>query len=84
MLFRSSDIYRYRDGYQQFWLFFSKNSYDLCNVRCRFGGSSILRTIFIGTCVAIQGQFVRQLDNGNIVIRVGDQTYEGKPANKAA
>ena len=44
----------------------------------------MLRTIIIGTCVSVQGQFVRQLDNGNIVIRVDDKTYEGKPANKAA
>lgn len=44
----------------------------------------MLRTIIIGTCVAIQGQFFRQLDNGNIVIRVDDKTYEGRPANKAA
>ena len=44
----------------------------------------MLRTIIIGTCVSVQGQFVLQLDNGNIVIRVGDKTYEGKPANKAA
>ena len=44
----------------------------------------MLRTIIIGTCVSVQGQFVRQLDNGNIVIHVYDKTYEGKPANKAA
>ena len=62
----------------------SNFGYEFGNVRCHFGGSFMLRTIVIETCVAIQGQFVRQLDNGNIVIRVGDQTYEGKPANKAA
>jgi hypothetical protein len=44
----------------------------------------MLRTIIIGTCVSVQGQFVRKLDNGNIVIRVDDKIYEGRPANKAA
>ncbi|MEM7295028.1 MAG: hypothetical protein AAF330_00115 [Pseudomonadota bacterium] len=39
----------------------------------------MLRTITIGSCVSIQGRFIRQLDNGKIVIKVGDRTFEGMP-----
>ena len=38
----------------------------------------MLRTITIGTCVSIQGTFERQAANGNIVVRVGARTYEGR------
>jgi hypothetical protein len=43
----------------------------------------MLRTIILGSCVSVQGQFVRQLDDGRIVIQVGNRTYQGKPANAA-
>jgi hypothetical protein len=39
----------------------------------------MLRTITIGSCVSIQGTFIRQLADGKIVIRVGDKTFVGFP-----
>ncbi len=39
----------------------------------------MIRTITIGSCISVQGTFERQQTNGNIVVRVGTQTYEGKP-----
>jgi hypothetical protein len=44
----------------------------------------MLRTIILGSCVMVQGLFVRQLDNGRIVVRVGDCTFEGVPVARAA
>lgn len=44
----------------------------------------MLRTIIMGTCVFIQGTFVKTLPDGRIVIRVGNTTYEGPPVNPAA
>ncbi len=41
----------------------------------------MIRTILIGSCVWIQGLFVRQLDDGNIVVRVGDRNFVGKPVS---
>ena len=39
----------------------------------------MIRTITIGSCISVQGVFERQQANGNIIVRVGSQTYEGKP-----
>lgn len=39
----------------------------------------MIRTITIGSCISVQGTFERQVPNGNIVVRVGSKTYEGKP-----
>lgn len=44
----------------------------------------MLRTILVGSCVSVQGLFVRALDNGKIVIRVGERTYEGIPVSERA
>jgi hypothetical protein len=44
----------------------------------------MLRTITLGSCVSVQGLLVKKLDNGKIVIRVGDRIYEGVPVNKMA
>lgn len=43
------------------------------------GRDGMLRTIQIGTCVSVQGLVVRQLDDGRVVVRVGQRTYEGVP-----
>lgn len=43
-----------------------------------------IRTVMIGSCVSVQGVFVRQLGNGNIVVRVGDKTYTGRPVKDVA
>lgn len=42
----------------------------------------MLRTIQIGTCMAVQGLFERQLDDGRIVVRVGDRLYAGPPVER--
>ncbi|WP_086450993.1 hypothetical protein [Marivivens niveibacter] len=39
----------------------------------------MLRTITIGSCVAIQGLYVRDSENGRVVVRVGDKHYVGRP-----
>lgn len=42
----------------------------------------MLRTITIGSCVSVQGMFVRQLDDGKIAVRVGEKTYIGYPVQQ--
>ncbi len=44
----------------------------------------MLRTITVGTCVSVQGTFVRALPDGRIAVRVGDTIYEGRPVKQAA
>ncbi len=42
-------------------------------------GGIMIRTIEIGSCVLIQGILVRDLQNGHVAVRVGDQTFVGRP-----
>lgn len=42
----------------------------------------MLRTITLGTCVSVQGLFVRQSADGRIVVQVDNRTYEGRPVTK--
>ncbi|MFT6450814.1 MAG: hypothetical protein ACRBBK_04570 [Paracoccaceae bacterium] len=44
----------------------------------------MMRTITLGSCVSVQGTFVRKLDNGKIVIRVGERMFEGRPISGRA
>jgi hypothetical protein len=44
----------------------------------------MLTTIIIGTCVSIQGNFVRKLANGMVIVRVGEQQFMGRPVGDAA
>jgi hypothetical protein len=44
----------------------------------------MLRTITLGSCVSVQGIFERQLDNGKILVRVGERVFEGFPIIKKA
>lgn len=44
----------------------------------------MLKTITIGSCVSIQGTFERQLDNGKILVRVGERIFAGMPVTKQA
>ena len=44
----------------------------------------MLRTITIGSCVSVQGVFVRDLSDGRILIRVGNLFYSGLPVKSAA
>lgn len=42
----------------------------------------MIRTISIGQYISIQGVFEGAVANGNIVVRVGSRTYEGRPVGK--
>ena len=42
----------------------------------------MLRTIQIGTCMSVQGLFIRELDDGRVVIRVDAKTYVGLPVER--
>lgn len=44
----------------------------------------MLRTIILGTCVLVQGTFVRQLADGKIAVRVGQNVFAGYPVVKNA
>jgi hypothetical protein len=44
----------------------------------------MLRTIIIGSCVSVQGAFVRVSANGRIVVRVGERLFEGRPVAQAS
>ena len=44
----------------------------------------MLRTITVGSCVSIQGTYVRTLPDGRIVVRVGKDLFEGRPVKVAA
>ncbi len=48
------------------------------------GDMTVLTTVFIGTCVSIQGNFVRKLANGMVTVRVGDKLFTGRPATQMA
>jgi hypothetical protein len=42
-------------------------------------GIPMLRTILLGSCVLVQGIFVRQLADGRIAVRVGNRVFQGMP-----
>ena len=44
----------------------------------------MLRTIIIGSCVSVQGTFVKTLANGHMVVRVGDRLFACRPVVAAA
>lgn len=44
----------------------------------------MLRTITLGSCVSVQGTFVRALPDGRITVRVGDNVFSGNPVSKKA
>ncbi|WP_199908083.1 hypothetical protein [Celeribacter baekdonensis] len=46
----------------------------------------MMRSISVGKYISVQGLFVGETTDGNIQVRVGDKTFEGKPvsAKKAA
>ena len=45
---------------------------------------SMLRTITLGSCVSVQGTFIRTLDDGKIMVRVDEKTYIGFPVKARA
>lgn len=44
----------------------------------------MLKTITIGTCISVQGTFVRALSNGKIAVQVGQRIFEGTPVSSKA
>lgn len=44
----------------------------------------MLKTISMGSCVSVQGMFIKKLHDGQIVVRVGDQTFVGFPVGHAS
>jgi hypothetical protein len=46
------------------------------------GDWSMLRTITVGTCVSIQGIFVKTLADGKMVVRVGEKLFVGYPVSQ--
>ena len=44
----------------------------------------MLRTIQIGSGVSVQGILIKALENGKLLIRVGDKTFEGFRFNQYA
>lgn len=44
----------------------------------------MLRTIQVGTCMSVQGQLVRKLEDGRITIRVDGKLYTGIPVEQAS
>jgi hypothetical protein len=40
---------------------------------------AMLKTIIIGSCVSVQGTFVKTLANGLVVVRVGQTEFAGRP-----
>lgn len=44
----------------------------------------MLRTITFGTCVSVQGTYVKSLSNGKIVVQVGKREFEGFPVSRTA
>jgi hypothetical protein len=43
----------------------------------------MLKTITLGSCVSVQGTFVRKLPDGRIAVRVGQTVYSGTPVQTA-
>lgn len=44
----------------------------------------MIRTIIIGSCVSVQGVFLRALADGRIAVRDGDRTFFGFPVAPVA
>ena len=56
----------------------NQSSY-VCTKRSSGEDRTMLRTIVLGSCVSVQGTFVRNLPNGKIVVRVEGVDYAGYP-----
>lgn len=44
----------------------------------------MLRTITLGSCVSVQGTYVRTLTDGRILVRVGSREFVGLPTVQQA
>jgi hypothetical protein len=59
--------------------YYPVSEYISANLTSLGGVSNMYRTITIGSCIAIQGLFIRALKNGKIAIKVGSKEFVGKP-----
>jgi hypothetical protein len=39
----------------------------------------MVKTITVGSCISVQGLYVRDLADGRMVVRVGQQEFTGRP-----
>ena len=44
----------------------------------------MLRTITLGSCVSVQGIFVKAMPDGRIAVKVDKTIFAGKPVTRAA
>jgi hypothetical protein len=44
----------------------------------------MLKTITLGSCVSVQGVVVRALEDGKLIVRVGDRLFKGQPVGTQA
>ncbi len=44
----------------------------------------MLQTIRLGSCVLVQGIFVKLLPDGRVQVRDGERVYAGHPVSRAA
>jgi hypothetical protein len=42
----------------------------------------MLRTITVGNHIQVQGLFVRSLENGKVIVAVGERQYQGHPVER--
>jgi hypothetical protein len=42
----------------------------------------MLRTITVGNHIQVQGLFVRSLENGKVIVAVGERQYQGQPVER--
>lgn len=45
------------------------------------GRKTMLKTVMIGSCVSVQGIFVKALEDGLVCVRVGEQLFKGRPVS---
>lgn len=43
----------------------------------------MVRTITLGSCVSVQGIYIRDLPEGRVLVRVGEHEFAGRPINSA-
>ena len=42
----------------------------------------MLHTITVGNHIQVQGLFVRSLENGKVIVAVGERQYQGQPVER--
>jgi len=41
----------------------------------------MLKTVMIGSCVSVQGIFVKAMEDGLVCVRVGEELFKGRPVS---